>query len=111
MAIGSLVGGPVGAAIFNEVICKDATNLPMTIGAGFDRQHREAFNELMCNSTTCRDSGLFSADACRAAARQPTCLLDTVPRHAALGWLVLMVIGFASAAAMWLYDWWLGKQK
>lgn len=28
LAIGSLVGGPVGAAIFNEVMCKGATKLP-----------------------------------------------------------------------------------
>jgi dipeptide/tripeptide permease len=110
MAIGSLVGGPVGAAIFNEVICKDATNLPMTIGATYG-QHREAFNDLMCNSASCRESGLFPADACRTAARQTSCLLDVVKGRAALGWLVLMAIGFASAAAMWLYNWWLEKQK
>jgi proton-dependent oligopeptide transporter, POT family len=27
MAIGSLLGGPVGAVIFNEVMCRDATRL------------------------------------------------------------------------------------
>ncbi|HEY3353138.1 MAG TPA: MFS transporter [Polyangia bacterium] len=28
MALGALIGGPVGAAIFNEVMCKGATKLP-----------------------------------------------------------------------------------
>ena len=28
MAIGALVGGPAGAAIFNEIMCRDATKLP-----------------------------------------------------------------------------------
>jgi len=27
MAIGSLIGGPAGAAIFNEIMCKDAVKL------------------------------------------------------------------------------------
>jgi dipeptide/tripeptide permease len=67
MAIGSLVGGPVGAAIFNEVMCRGATELP---------------------------SGL----------------LELEPRAASAGWIILMAIGFASAACMWLYNRWLEKQ-
>jgi dipeptide/tripeptide permease len=67
MAIGALVGGPVGAAIFNEVMCKGATKL---------------------------ESGLLELD----------------PRSAASGWLILMSIGFASAASMWIYNRWLERQ-
>ena len=68
MAIGSLIGGPVGAAIFNEVMSKGAEKLP---------------------------DGLLRLDN----------------RRAALGWLILMGIGFASAACMWLYNRWLRKQQ
>jgi dipeptide/tripeptide permease len=66
MAIGSLVGGPVGAFIFNEIMAKDATT-------------------------------------------RPDGLLELVPANAAQGWLVLMAIGFVSAASMWLYNRWLER--
>jgi proton-dependent oligopeptide transporter, POT family len=109
MAIGSLIGGPAGAAIFNEVMCKGATNLPMTIG-DFAGGNATAATEVMCNSATCRDTGLLTDAECKAAARQPSCLLDATPRQSSMGWLLLMGIGFASAAAMWLYNRWLEKQ-
>jgi dipeptide/tripeptide permease len=67
MAIGSLVGGPVGAFIFNEIMAKNATT---------------------------------RADK----------LLDLDPSQATLGWLVLMGIGFLSAASMWAYNVWLRRQ-
>ncbi|MDY0296535.1 MAG: MFS transporter [Acidobacteriota bacterium] len=66
MAIGSLIGGPAGAAIFNEVICRNAT-------------------------------------------LRPDGLLDPDPFWNAAGWLLLMVIGFASAFGMWMYNRWLTK--
>ncbi|MBI5481315.1 MAG: MFS transporter [Deltaproteobacteria bacterium] len=68
MAIGSLVGGPVGAAIFNEVMCKGAVPL---------------------------ESGL----------------LQLKPGSATAGWCILMGIGVASAASMWVYNWWLERQE
>ncbi|MEN6458636.1 MAG: MFS transporter [Thermoguttaceae bacterium] len=63
-AIGALIGGPVGAAIFNEIMCRDAV-------------------------------------------RQSNGLLQLDPAMASAGWLLLMGIGFASAAGMWLYNRWL----
>jgi POT family proton-dependent oligopeptide transporter len=66
MAIGSLLGGPVGAWIFNEVIC-------------------------------------------RRAVTRPDGLLDPHPNDAALGWVILMGIGLASALSMWLYNRWLER--
>lgn len=67
IAIGSFVGGPVGAAIFNEVMAKNAVKLP---------------------------NGL----------------LELQPAQNALGWVILMAIGFGSALLMWLYDRWLQRQ-
>jgi dipeptide/tripeptide permease len=67
MAIGSLVGGPVGAFIFNRIMCNGATKL---------------------------DSGL----------------LELQPTWATAGWMVLMVIGLASAASMWWFNHWVEKQ-
>ncbi len=66
MAIGSLVGGPVGAWIFNAVMC-------------------------------------------RGAVRRPDGLFDLDPASASAGWLILMGIGFVSAASMWLYNLWLER--
>jgi hypothetical protein len=66
MAIGSLVGGPVGAWIFNDVMA-------------------------------------------RGASTRPDGLLDLDPVQASAGWLILMAIGFGSAASMWLYNRWLER--
>jgi dipeptide/tripeptide permease len=67
-AIGALVGGPVGAAIFNEIMMKGATK---------------------------RADGL----------------LDPDPVQNALGWIILMGIGLASAVGMALYNHWIQKGK
>jgi dipeptide/tripeptide permease len=67
LAIGALFGGPVGAAIFNEIMCKGATKLP---------------------------NGLLELD----------------PAAATRGWLVLMAIGLASAASMWLFNRWIERR-
>jgi len=66
VAIGSLISGPVGAVIFNEIMCHNAKTLK---------------------------NGL----------------LDPDPTWNALGWIVLMSIGFTSAFSMWLYNRWLKK--
>jgi proton-dependent oligopeptide transporter, POT family len=66
MAIGALTGGPVGALIFNEIMCKGAVKLP---------------------------SGL----------------LDPNPIRVSIGWILLMMVGFASAFFMWLYNRWISR--
>jgi dipeptide/tripeptide permease len=68
LAIGSLLGGPVGALIFNEVMAKGATV-------------------------------------------RPDGLLDLDPVRNACGWAILMAIGLASAASMWLFNRWLERQE
>ncbi len=67
MALGSLLGGPVGAWIFHSVMARDAKTL---------------------------ENGL----------------LELVPANAAMGWIILTVIGLASAAGMWTYNRWLQRQ-
>jgi dipeptide/tripeptide permease len=86
MAIGSLVGNPVGAAIFNEVMC-----------AGARREGGERSE---------RGQGLVEADP-----RSGKQLLELRPRAAASGWLLLMAIGLVSAFAMWLYNVWLARAQ
>ncbi|MDD5308654.1 MAG: MFS transporter [Deltaproteobacteria bacterium] len=66
MAIGAIVGGPIGAVIFNDIMCRGSKTLP---------------------------SGLLELD----------------PFWNSMGWVVLMGIGFASALAMWLYNFWLKR--
>lgn len=68
LALGAMLGGPVGAYIFNEIMAKGATT-------------------------------------------RPDGLLELVPANNALGWLILMGIGFASAGSLWLFNRWLEKQK
>ena len=67
LALGALLGGPVGAYIFNEIMIKDAT-------------------------------------------KRPDGLLELVPAHNALGWIILMAIGLVSAASLWLFNRWLERQ-
>jgi proton-dependent oligopeptide transporter, POT family len=67
LALGALLGGPVGAYIFNEIMAKGAVT---------------------------------KADG----------LLELVPAQNAMGWLILMGIGFASAASLWLFNMWLERQ-
>jgi hypothetical protein len=44
------------------------------------------------------------------ATTRPDGLLELVPAQAALGWSVLMGVGFLSALAMWLFNRWLERQ-
>jgi hypothetical protein len=62
-----MLGGPVGAYIFNEIMIKGATT-------------------------------------------RPDGLLELVPSNNALGWIILMAIGLASAASLWLFNRWLERQ-
>ncbi|MBZ5639230.1 MAG: MFS transporter [Acidobacteriia bacterium] len=70
-------------------------NLPTAIGAlisGWIGAY--IFNEIMCDGASTRPDGL----------------LDVRPGAVATGWLLLMGIGFASAAGMWLYNLWLERR-
>jgi dipeptide/tripeptide permease len=67
MAIGALVGNPVGAAIFNEVMCHNAV----------ERGDK---------------------------------LLELDPFYASMGWVILVGVGLASAAALWWYDSWVRRE-
>jgi dipeptide/tripeptide permease len=70
-------------------------NLPIAIGALFSGYFGAViFNDVMCKGATTRPDGL----------------LDLAPGSAALGWGILMAIGFASAASMWVYNRWLERQ-
>ena len=52
------------------------------------------FNDIMASGATTRADGL----------------LELVPAQAALGWGLLMGVGFLSAFAMWLFNRWLERQ-
>jgi dipeptide/tripeptide permease len=67
LALGAILGGPVGAFIFNDVMAKNHT--------------------VKANG-----------------------LIELVPANNALGWTILMAIGFASALAMWMFNRWLERQ-
>jgi dipeptide/tripeptide permease len=70
-------------------------NLPLAIGS-FTGGPVGAyiFNDIMAKGATTRPDGL----------------LELVPAQNALGWIILMSIGFVSALAMWLFNRWLERQ-
>ncbi len=71
-------------------------NLPLAIGSLFGGPVGAfIFNDIMA----------------RGATKRPDGLLDLDPTQNALGWVVLMAIGLASALSMWLFNRWLEKQK
>jgi len=53
---------------------------------------------------------IFNDIMARGATTRPDGLLELVPANNALGWIILMGIGFLSALAMWLFNRWLEKQ-
>lgn len=53
---------------------------------------------------------IFNDIMASGAATRPDGLLELVPAQAALGWSVLMGVGFLSALAMWLFNRWLERQ-
>jgi dipeptide/tripeptide permease len=71
-------------------------NLPLAIGSLFGGPVGAfIFNDIMAKGATKRPDGL----------------LDLDPTQNALGWIILMAIGLASALSMWLFNRWLEKQK
>jgi dipeptide/tripeptide permease len=70
-------------------------NLPLAIGS-FTGGPVGAyiFNDIMAKGATTRPDGL----------------LELVPAQNALGWIILMSVGFVSALAMWLFNRWLERQ-
>lgn len=71
-------------------------NLPLAIGSLFGGPVGAfIFNDIMARGATKRPDGLLELD----------------PTQNALGWMILMVIGLASALSMWLFNRWLEKQK
>jgi hypothetical protein len=71
-------------------------NLPLAIGSLFGGPVVAfIFNDIMAKGATKRPDGL----------------LDLDPTQNALGWMVLMAIGLASALSMWLFNRWLERQK
>ncbi len=71
-------------------------NLPLAIGSLFGGPvGAYIFNDIMA----------------RGATKRPDGLLDLDPTQNALGWMVLMAIGLASALSMWLFNRWLEKQR
>jgi dipeptide/tripeptide permease len=70
-------------------------NLPLALGALFGGPvGAYIFNEIMAKGATTKADGL----------------LELVPANNAMGWLILMGIGFASAASLWLFNMWLERQ-
>jgi len=71
-------------------------NLPLAIGSLTGGPVGAfIFNEIMAKDAKVLDNGLLELD----------------PTSNATGWIVLMAIGFASAAAMWLFNRWLQRQE
>ncbi len=54
---------------------------------------------------------IFNEVMARGATRRPDGLLELVPSHNALGWVIFMAIGLVSALSMWLFNTWLEKQE
>ena len=52
---------------------------------------------------------LFNNVMAKDAVTRPDGLLELVPANNALGWIILMVIGFLSALAMWLFNRWIER--
>jgi dipeptide/tripeptide permease len=54
---------------------------------------------------------IFNEVMAHGATRRPDGLLDLVPSQNALGWVILMAIGFLSAMSMWIFNRWLERQE
>jgi dipeptide/tripeptide permease len=52
---------------------------------------------------------IFKDVMAKGATTRPDGLLELVPAQNAMGWSILMGVGFVSALAMWLFNWWLEK--
>jgi proton-dependent oligopeptide transporter, POT family len=54
---------------------------------------------------------LFNDVMAKGATTRPDGLLELDPRQNALGWIILMMVGFVTALAMWLFNLWLERQE
>jgi dipeptide/tripeptide permease len=52
---------------------------------------------------------IFNEIMARGATTRPDGLLELVPAQNALGWIILMAIGFGSALAVWLFNRWIER--
>ena len=52
---------------------------------------------------------IFNGIMAKGATTRPDGLLELVPAQNALGWIILMAIGFVSALAVWLFNRWIEK--
>lgn len=53
---------------------------------------------------------IFNEIMAKGAVTRPDGLLELNPSQNALGWLILMLVGFVTAAGMWLFNRWLERQ-
>jgi POT family proton-dependent oligopeptide transporter len=53
---------------------------------------------------------IFNEIMARGATKRPDGLLELVPANNMMGWVILMAIGFVSAASLWVFNRWLEKQ-
>jgi hypothetical protein len=54
---------------------------------------------------------IFNEVMAKGASRRPDGLLELIPLQNALGWVILMAIGFVSAMSMWVFNRWLESQE
>ncbi len=54
---------------------------------------------------------IFNEVMAAGSAKRADGLLDLDPAHSALGWVILMAVGLASALSMWVFNRWLERQK
>jgi dipeptide/tripeptide permease len=52
---------------------------------------------------------IFNGIMAKGATTRPDGLLELVPAQNALGWIILMAIGFVSAGAVWLFNRWIER--
>jgi dipeptide/tripeptide permease len=53
---------------------------------------------------------IFNEIMARGATKRPDGLLELVPANNMMGWVILMAIGFLSAASLWVFNRWLERQ-
>ncbi|MBN2495537.1 MAG: MFS transporter [Deltaproteobacteria bacterium] len=106
MALGALSGGPIGALIFNEIMCKGATTHLDIFWAPLRSVSAQLGAELGQPLAAAATAGPLH----HAALQGPLGLLELESGQNALGWTVLMAIGLGSAVLMLAYNIWLKRQ-
>ncbi len=106
MALGAMSGGPIGAYIFNEVMCEGAIpHLDI-----FWAPVAGAFSSLGGALGQPFASALALGPMHQAGLQGPLGLLELDAGANAQGWILLMAIGLGSAVLMWTYNIWLKRQ-